>query len=163
MRETYVSPRTGEAYPFYRLETADWINIIPLTPENEVIMVRQFRAGIGAFTLEIPGGQVDPIDASPMAAARREMLEETGYDTARIVFLGSVHPNPAILNNRCSSFLATDVIRTGSPRLEDGEDIEVESIPLTGIPELIRQGKITHGLVLNAFQWLWTLPSEKKK
>ncbi len=119
-------------------------------------MIRQFRAGIREFTLEIPGGMVDASDASPMAAARREMREETGYDSERITFLGSVHPNPAILNNRCSTFLASDVRRTERPQLDGGEDIEVESIPLRQIPELIRRGHITHSLVLNAFQWLWS-------
>jgi 8-oxo-dGTP pyrophosphatase MutT (NUDIX family) len=162
MCETYLSPRTGEPHPFYLLETADWTNIIPLTPENDVVLIRQFRPGIRAFTLEIPGGLVDPTDASPMEAARREMREETGYDSERIVFLGSVHPNPAILNNCCSTFLATDVHRTANQQLDSGEDIEVESVPLRQIPELIRRGKITHGLVLNAFQWLWSTQSERE-
>ncbi len=161
MCETYLSPRTGDEHAFYLLETADWTNIIPLTPENDVIMIRQFRAGIRECTLEIPGGMVDPTDASPMDAARREMREETGYDGERIVLLGSVHPNPAILNNRCSTFLATDVLPTGRPQLDGGEDIEVESVPLRQIPKLIRRGRITHGLVLNAFQWLWTSQSAR--
>jgi len=77
-------PHRGER-DFFVLEAPNWVNIIPLTPRHEVVMVRQYRHGIASFTLEIPGGMVDPDDLSPRAAARREMIEETGYDSARIV------------------------------------------------------------------------------
>lgn len=154
MRETYISPRTGNQYPFYILQTCDWANIIPITPEHEVVMIRQFRAGIRTFTLEIPGGLIDPTDSSPMEAAKREMNEETGYDSDHIIPLGTVHPNPAIMNNRCYTFLATDVRLKGSQKLDMGEDIEVTLISLSKIPELIRNGEITHSQVLNAFHWL---------
>src|SRR5213080_622971 len=88
-------PRRGE-HDFFILEAPPWVNIIPLTRRNEVVMVRQFRHGIGASTLEIPGGMVDPEDDTPMTAARRELIEETGYDSDDITALGWVHPNPAI-------------------------------------------------------------------
>jgi 8-oxo-dGTP pyrophosphatase MutT (NUDIX family) len=157
MRETYISPRTGDPYPFYVLQTWDWANIIPITEDNQVVMIRQFRAGTRSITLEIPGGLVDPEDRSPLEAARREMREETGYDSDEIVPLGTVHPNPAIMNNRCYSFLANNVALTGVQELDQGEDIDVSLIALERIPDLIRSGEITHGLVLNAFQWFMDL------
>ena len=86
---------------FFILDAPSWVNIIPLTRDRKVVMVRQFRHGISGFTLEIPGGMVDPDDESPADAARRELREETGYDSARIIELGRVHPNPAIMPNFC--------------------------------------------------------------
>jgi ADP-ribose pyrophosphatase len=155
MRETYISPRTGNKYPFFVLQTCDWANIIPVTPDKQVVMIRQFRAGIRSFTLEIPGGLVDPMDNSPLEAAKREMQEETGYDSDQIISLGTVHPNPAIMNNRCHTFLATDVRITGDQKLDMGEDIDVMLVPLEEIPDLIRNGEITHSQVLNAFHWYY--------
>ena len=106
-------PHRGE-HDFFVLEAPAWINIIPITPENDVVMVRQFRHGIGDFTLEIPGGMVDPEDPSPLLAARREMREECGYDSEDVVELGRVHPNPAIQPNYCYSFLARNVRRVAA-------------------------------------------------
>lgn len=154
MRETFISPRTGDHYPFYVLKTLDWANIIPITPDQNVVMIRQFRAGIRAFTLEIPGGLVDAADGSPLMAARREMIEETGYDSEEISPLGIVHPNPAIMNNRCFTFVARQARQTCTQNLDIGEDIDVRLVPMEEIPELIHRGEITHSLVLNAFQWL---------
>ncbi|MGH7838181.1 MAG: NUDIX hydrolase [Candidatus Binataceae bacterium] len=140
---------------FYVLEAPAWVNIIPLTAKREVVMVRQFRHGISGFTLEIPGGMVDPEDLTPAAAARREMVEETGYDGGRIVALGQVHPNPAIQPNVCYSFFARDVRRVGGPQADpDGsEETEVTLVPLARIKGLIASGKITHALVIAAFSF----------
>lgn len=148
------SPRTGETHDFYVIESCDWVNIVPLTRAGDVVMVRQYRHGIAGMTLEVPGGMVDPGDSSPLVAARREMGEETGYSSDDVVPLGSIHPNPAIQNNRCHTFLA----RHAEPRFEvsfDGtEETEVVLVPLASVPELIRDGAISHALVVVAFHWL---------
>ncbi|RJP32615.1 MAG: NUDIX hydrolase [Candidatus Omnitrophota bacterium] len=146
-----VSPRTGASSSFYVLETRDWINIIPITRDDHVVMVRQYRMGTEQITLEIPGGIIDRSDPSPLHAARRELREETGYDSDAIHFLGAVQPNPAIMNNSCHSFLAYDAEPKQEQDLDDGEDILVELIPLHNIPALIADGTINHSLVLNAF------------
>src|SRR5690606_28506074 len=91
------SPLTGAEHPFYIIEASDWVNVIPVTPEGQIVCVEQYRHGTDEVSLEIPGGIIDPGDASPAHAARREMVEETGYDADAIVPLGSVAPNPAIL------------------------------------------------------------------
>jgi ADP-ribose pyrophosphatase len=145
-----ISPRTEKDHDFFILESSSWVNIIPLTPENEVVMVRQYRHGIRDVTLEIPGGLVEQNDNAEKAA-HRELFEETGYRTSEMILLGSVHPNPAIQNNQCFTFLATDVSLTGSQHQDEKEDIEVVLRPLTEIPKLIRNGDITHALVLAAF------------
>ena len=145
-----VSPRTGRTYPFFILESSSWVNVIPLTPKEEVVLVSQYRHGTRSVTLEIPGGLVEDSD-TPEDAARRELLEETGYVAEEVLPLGWVHPNPAILNNRCYTFLARDVGFSGARHQDDREDIEVLLRPLRAIPRLIREGEITHSLVVAAF------------
>ncbi|MDD5205814.1 MAG: NUDIX hydrolase [Desulfobacterales bacterium] len=145
-----MSPRTHEQHDFYILESGDWVNVIPLTSDGRVVLIRQYRHGIQEITLEIPGGIVENRD-TPEAAARRELMEETGYRESEMIHLGTVHPNPAFLNNRCHTFLAKDVVRAGEQLQDDKEDIEVLLRPIGDIPRLIREGLITHSLVLAAF------------
>jgi ADP-ribose pyrophosphatase len=145
-----ISPRTGEAHDFIVLESAPWVNVIALTDREEVVLIRQYRHGIGEVTLEIPGGLVEAADELP-AAAKRELLEETGYRGEEWIDLGYVHPNPAIQNNRCHTFLALEAKPAGAQSLDDKEDIAVVLKPLAEIPRLIREGAITHSLVICAF------------
>jgi 8-oxo-dGTP pyrophosphatase MutT (NUDIX family) len=145
-----LSPRTQEEHDFYILDSPDWVNVIPLTPDNQVVLIRQYRHGIREVTLEIPGGIVEGSD-SPEEAATRELLEETGYEAARMILLGGVHPNPAFLNNRCYTYVAKDVKKVGTQHQDEKEDIEVLLRPATDIPGLIKEGRITHSLVLAAF------------
>jgi len=153
-RRRSAHPKRGER-DFFVIDPSDWVNIIPLTPKREVVMVRQFRHGISAFTLEIPGGMIDPEDRNPSEAGRREMLEECGYDSADIVPIGRVHPNPAIQPNFCYSFLARNVRHVGTPHpdLDGSEETEVAMVPLKDIKTLIASGKITHALVIAAFSF----------
>jgi ADP-ribose pyrophosphatase len=139
---------------FYRLACPDWVNVIPLTGDGRVVFVRQYRHGIAAETLEVPGGQMDPEDRDPLEAGRRELLEETGYAGGRWEPLGWVHPNPAILTNRCHSFLVRGAEPAAPIRNDHDEHTEVELVPLDAVPRLILEGKITHSLVLNAFHFL---------
>ena len=146
--------RDDAEHDFHVLEFSDWVNIIPITASGEVVLVRQFRHGIRDCTLEIPGGMLDAEDPSPLAAARREMIEESGYDSELVEALGSIHPNPAIQNNTCHSFVAYDVECRHVPSFDSTEETEVVLVPLIRIPELIRAGDITHALVVVAFHWL---------
>jgi ADP-ribose pyrophosphatase len=154
-RRRSVHAKRGER-DFFVIDPSDWVNIIPVTAKREVVMVRQFRHGIGAFTLEIPGGMIDPEDESPATAGRREMQEECGYDGADIIALGRVHPNPAIQHNFCYSFLARNVkkVRRSYANPNGSEETEVVLVPLKSIKELIAAEKITHALVIAAFSFL---------
>ncbi len=144
------SPRTGEAHDFFVVESSDWVNVIPITPDNEVVLIEQYRHGVRDVTLEIPGGLIEDHD-TPAVAASRELREETGYREEKMIPLSWVHPNPALQNNRCYTFVATNVVLEGRQQLDEKEDIEVVLYPLKEIPDLIRGGSITNSLILAAF------------
>lgn len=148
--DTAQSPRNGGIYDFYILESNPWVNVIPLTPDENVILVRQYRHGIRDITLEIPGGLVDDGD-TPEQAAWRELAEETGYGAKEMISLGAVHPNPAIQNNLCYTFLAKGAFTASKQNQDATEDIEVVIRPLKAIPQMIKKGEITHSLVIVAF------------
>jgi ADP-ribose pyrophosphatase len=145
-----VSPRNGEEHEFYILESKDWVNVIPITSNNDIILIRQYRHGIGKVTLEIPGGIVEAGD-TPEETARKELREETGYCDSSLTFLGMVYPNPAFLNNQCHTFLAREVYKVGDQDQDSTEDIEVVIRPLEEVPHLIKKGEISHSLILAAF------------
>ena len=146
------SPRTGRDHRFYVLESPPWVNVIPLTVQNDVFMISQYRHGIQNVTLEIPGGLVEPSDTLE-SAAMRELREETGYEGDELILLGKV--NPAIQNNDCYTYLARNDLRVGRQEQDDKEAIEVVLYPLSEIPRLIRENVITHSLVIAAFYRLF--------
>jgi 8-oxo-dGTP pyrophosphatase MutT (NUDIX family) len=152
-RASFRPPDGSPARDFHVLAAPDWINVIPLTDDRRVVLIRQYRFGVEDFTLEIPGGMCDDGEA-PADAARREMLEESGHDAREIVPLGWVHPNPAIQNNRCHSFLARGAFPAAGLRPDPDEAFEIVEAPLVEIPRLIAAGRITHALVVTAFQLL---------
>jgi 8-oxo-dGTP pyrophosphatase MutT (NUDIX family) len=146
-------PRTGETKRFSLIECVDWVNVIALTGDDRVVLIRQFRPGTNDVCIEIPGGMVDPGE-SPAAAAARELAEETGYTSQRWRTLGQVAPNPAIFNNYLHSFLALDAEPTTSPKPDGGEVLRIETAPLDDVHAMLRDGRIDHALVVDAFAHL---------
>lgn len=138
------------------LRAPDWVNVVPLLADGRVLLIRQWRYGVAAATLEIPGGMVEGED--PRRAAERELLEETGYRARSWEKLGELHPNPAFISNRLVTWLATDLERLGDPEGDGEEEITVETAPLAEIPGLVATGAITHSLVVAAFYLLSLRP-----
>ncbi len=142
------SARTGRDHEFFHIAAGSWVNVVALTREGHLVLVRQERHGVEAPTLEIPGGMVDEGE-DPAVAALRELAEETGYVGRVAEPLGWVHPNPALQSNRCYTFLVRDVV-AGPPHPDEGEDLEVSTVPLACARDLVRRGEITHALVVAA-------------
>lgn len=152
-RVTFEPPQGPPDRTFYSIVAPDWINVIPLADDRTVRLIRQFRFGVDEFTWEIPGGMCDPGE-TPLATAQRELREETGGIADRWVELGWVHPNPAIQNNRCHSFLALGTRYTAEPQPDANEAFEPLDVLLDDIPQWIADRKITHSLVVAAFHLL---------
>lgn len=130
---------------YYILEYPTWVNVFALTKDEKVVMVRQYRHGLGITSLEIPGGCVDG-NETPEAAARREMQEETGYTFERYEYLGRLSANPATSNNYTYFYLATGGELTGSQNLDHTEDIEVELYTIDEVRQMLQENSIQQAL-----------------
>lgn len=144
------SPRTGRIHEFYVLDSVDWVNVVAVTPDRHVVLVEQYRHGSGTVELEIPGGIMDPADASPIDTAVRELREETGYTGASPRVIGMVWPNPAILSNRTFTVLVEECRRTHSVQFDQGEDLITRLVPVEELPGLVARGRIRHCIVVAA-------------
>ena len=149
-------PLSGEVLERLVLESVDWVNMVAIDSGGDVVMVRQFRFGSGYATLETPGGMVDPGEDS-LTAAKRELLEETGYGGGEWRYLGAVEPNPAIHDHLCHHWLATDVERVAEPRPGRGEMLAVERMSEAQVTQAVRGGVIRHALALSALSRVFEL------
>lgn len=138
------NPRNGITEKKVILSGGNAVNVIALTPENEVVIVRQYRFGTASYTLELPGGLVDP-DESPISAAIRELEEETGFTTnEKLISLGKIGQNPVFMESYVHHFLAPNVMPAKSQMLDDGESIEIILMPVEELKSRWQKGEIDH-------------------
>ena len=109
--------------PFYVLEYPDWVHVVAVSPDQRVLLIEQYRHGVGELSLEIPAGGVDAEDNDPVAAARRELAEETGCEGAAARLLQASAVNPASHTNRAHTVLIRDVVKTREPQRDPSENI----------------------------------------
>jgi 8-oxo-dGTP pyrophosphatase MutT (NUDIX family) len=115
--------------PFPVVEQPHWVDVIALTPQRHILLVDQYRHPVGRLSTEFPAGAVDPGE-TPLAAIRRELLEETGYASDDWQLLGSTAVWPDRQDNRISTFLARNVRRVAEPSLDEGEALRCREMPL---------------------------------
>jgi ADP-ribose pyrophosphatase len=132
------------------LEFGTWVTVLALTREQEVVLIRQYRHGAQKVIVELPGGAMDEKDESPLTAARRELREETGYMSDRIVQVGCVSPNPANQTNLIYSFLALDAEKAGDQHLDETEEIEVLLKPLEEVITMAKNGELLQSMQVSA-------------
>lgn len=148
--DTKVSPRTREEHDFFVIDCVNWVNVIAVTAQRELVMVEQYRHGSNTVELEIPGGMMDPGDASPEATACRELREETGYEGEHPQRVGQIFPNPAIMSNVCYTVFLENCRCIHPVSFDQGEDLVTRLVPVQEVPRLVASGRIRHSLVVVA-------------
>lgn len=152
LKVRFRKPADGESKEFVVIHAPDWVNVIAHTPDGRIVLVRQFRFGSNALSLEVPGGMIEKGE-DPAAAAVRELLEETGYGGGTVSVLGSVRPNPAIQDNRCHFVLIEGAVPTGPMDWDEDEEIQVSTAPADEVIGWARSGEITHSLSVAALMF----------
>lgn len=153
LRETYRHPEDGRTHDYLVIDSADWVNVVPITPEGRVVLVRQFRPGTREVTIEVPGGMVEPGEVDPAVAAVRELEEETGYVAGRVEKTRSIRPNPAFIRNWHHMFVARDAIPAGRMRPDEGEYLRPFEATWDEVDRMVGDGSITHALCLTALMF----------
>jgi ADP-ribose pyrophosphatase len=151
-RERFRSRATGLAHDYYVMHLADAVNVIARTPERQLVLVRQFRAGSGRDSLETPGGLLDAGE-DPTDAGARELREETGYAGDPPLVLGTVWSNPSIMTSRTVIVVIDNARKVADTTLDHGEEVTVELVNENDIGDCIRDGRIDHALVVCGLLW----------
>jgi 8-oxo-dGTP pyrophosphatase MutT (NUDIX family) len=158
----FQHPARAKPQDFFVINAPDWVNVIALTPDHQLVLVRQFRYGTDDFSLEIPGGVIDAGE-DPVAAGVRELQEETGYTGTAARLLGSVHPNPAMQNNRCHLVLVENARPAAKLDWDPDEEFEIMTRPVDEVYQLAYAGGITHAMVLDALLLFTPVWAELRK
>ena len=151
-REVASSPNGEKRAEFFVLDAPDWVNVIPVTPRGEIVMVAQYRHGSRQISLETPAGLIEP-DESVEDAAARELREETGYSAGSYTVLGSTLANPAFMTNRYTAILAEDVALTDPTKWDEHEELEIKLVPVDDVPNMLARGDVVNSFAALALSW----------
>lgn len=151
-KERFRSRHSGLTHDFYVIRLADAVHTIAITPDDEVLLVRQFRAGSGRDSLELPGGLVDA-EEDPLVAGPRELLEETGYAGDPPELVGTLWSNPSLVTSRTTTVVIRNARRVAEPKLDHTEELTVERVPTSSLLDLVQAGRIDHALVVAGLLW----------
>lgn len=132
----------------YTLTCSDWVNVVPVTSAGQIVLVEQHRFGTDNFVLEVPGGAVHRDEKDTTMAAIRELEEETGLTSKRVLSLPGFYPNPAMQNNRMSYFIAMDVhpVQKAPDHFDPFEEIKIHLVSVKEAMHMVRTGQIKHAL-----------------
>jgi ADP-ribose pyrophosphatase len=130
---------------YYVLEYSNWVNAVAITEDNKVLMVHQYRHAAGIVSLEIPGGVIDDGE-TPEQGLRRELLEETGYQFDDFELLCTVYANPSTANNHTYCYLARGGKKVQEQKLDEQEEIVVETFTIPEVKQLLADNKIAQAL-----------------
>lgn len=144
------SPRHGQVFDRHVLHVPDWVNIVAFTEDGQAIMVEQYRFGAGVLSLEFPAGTLEEGE-EPLDGARRELLEETGFEPAELRLVGTVYADPAVQDNLLHVVVARGCRLTGAQALDEGEDVHVRLVAPDALLGLVAHGEIVHGLAITAW------------
>lgn len=148
--DTCALPRGGQIGPYYVIEERDWAHSVAVTPDGQLVLVRQYRHAAGVLCTELPGGVVDDGEA-PDRAAARELLEETGYASDSWQSLGSFYANPARQTNRVHVYLALGAVRVADQSPDPGEELAVLTASPRQVTDMIGAGEFSQGLHIASF------------
>ncbi len=152
LRKDHIVQPTGiELEDFYVVESADWVNVIAITDDQKIIFERQYRHGIADVCLELPAGSINERE-TPLQAAQRELLEETGYGEGEWKAFGTYAPNASGMTAVCFTFLACGVRKIAAQHLEPSEDLFIELYPIAEVSSLLRNNDIKEA-VMQAPLW----------
>jgi ADP-ribose pyrophosphatase len=147
VKRSMTSPDSAITDDFFIMESPDWVNVVAIREDGKYILVNQYRFGTQALSLEVAGGVVDQGETH-LEAARRELLEETGYISETWSHLLTIAPNPALNSNRCAIFLAESCRYIGSDDHDDTEFIQVVVLDKEDCKAAIHDGRIHHALAV---------------
>lgn len=154
------SPESLKIGEFDIVQCSNWVNVIAITPLQKIVLIKQYRHGTNSVTIEIPGGAINH-NEDELLAAKRELQEETGYTSNNWIFLGKLEVNPAFMTNTCATYLALDATKTHDQNLDPFEEITIFLEDLKSINLLVRNGEITHSIVIAAFFWFFSVYPQK--
>lgn len=151
-RERFRSRLSGVAHDYYILHLADAVNVVAITPERQIVLVRQFRAGSRRDSLETPGGLLEPGE-DPLEAGVRELQEETGYVGDSVHLIGQTWSNPSIMTTKITMIAIENARLLAVPKPDHAEELEIELLPVQEVDQAIRDGRIDHSLAVLGLLW----------